>query len=202
MRPAAREKHSNRFVLAFRYGTLLTGGGHLEEKERWDSSDEKAKELSLLMFGTPEEVREMAKMPKSANTFAGVKEILEDVIGKPLNSAEGLIAVISKKSAKKILSGKAVESSFEREAHLLAAANVERLFSNAVEPWAFGLNPEKSNLGLTAIRRLYSPMLYKGRVVPVKLTVKEMKNRNEGNRLYSLKAIDAALDKNIGAQVT
>jgi hypothetical protein len=38
-------------------------------------------------------------------------------------------------------------------------------------------------------------MLYNGRIVPIKLTVKETKNRNEGNRLYSLKAIDVDIDK-------
>jgi hypothetical protein len=171
-------------------------------KEPWDSSDEKAKELKISDFGTPEEVREMAKMPKSAYSFSEVKEIFNGLIGKPLASKGGLVAFISRNSAKEILSGKAVENSFERPAHLLAAANVDRLFSNAVEPWKFGMNPEKANEGLNAIRRLYSPMLYGGRIIPVKLTVKEIKNRNAGNRIYSLKAIDIDLEKNIGAQVT
>jgi hypothetical protein len=42
-------------------------------------------------------------------------------------------------------------------------------------------------------------MLYIDRIIPVKLTVKEIKNQNEGNRLYSLKAIDVDIDKKIEA---
>jgi hypothetical protein len=169
------------------------------QKEHWSSSNEKAKELTLSMFGSPEEVREKAKMPRMANTFTEAREILNSLIGNPLESASGLIATISKNSSKEILSGKAVDNSFERKAHVLAAANVDKLFSNAVEPWIFELNPEKSNNGVKAIRRLYAPMFYNGRIVPVKLTVKEIKNRNEGNRLYSLKAIDVDIDKKIEA---
>jgi hypothetical protein len=117
------------------------------------------------------------------------KERWDSLIGNPLKSASGLTATISKNSVKEILSGKAVENSFERQAHMLAVANVDKLFSNAIEPWDFELNPEKSNEGMKAIRRLYAPMLYNDRIIPVKLTVKEIKNLNEGNRLYSLKAI-------------
>jgi hypothetical protein len=168
-------------------------------KEHWDSSDEKAKQLTIPMFGTLEEVLKKANMPRTANTFTEAKTILNGLIGNPLESASGLTATISKNSAKEILSGKAAENSFERPAHLLAAANVDKLFSNAIEPWNFELNPEKPNEGIRAIRRLYAYMLYNGRIVPVKLTVKEIKNRNEGNRLYSLKAIDVDIDKKIEA---
>jgi hypothetical protein len=43
------------------------GGGKVE-KEPWDSSDDKAKELTLLMFGTPDGVREMVKPIRTAST--------------------------------------------------------------------------------------------------------------------------------------
>ncbi|MDR1178999.1 MAG: hypothetical protein LBK44_00710 [Spirochaetales bacterium] len=173
----------------------------MEGKEHWDSSDEKAKELKISDFGTIEKVREMVKMPKPAHTFTEARNILGSLIGNPLKSAGGLTATISKNSAKEILSGKAVKNSFERQAHLLATANVEKLFFNAIEPWNFELNPEKPNDGIRTIRRLYAPMLYNGKIVPVKLTVKELKNRNEGNRLYSLRAISVDLKK-IEVQVT
>jgi hypothetical protein len=173
----------------------------VEGKEHWDSSDEKAKELKISDFGTIEKVREMVKMPKPAHTFTEARNILGSLIGNPLKSAGGLTATISKNSAKEILSGKAVKNSFERQAHLLATANVEKLFFNAIEPWNFELNPEKPNDGIRTIRRLYAPMLYNGKIVPVKLTVKELKNRNEGNRLYSLRAISVDLKK-IEVQVT
>ena len=45
----------------------------------------------------------------------------------------------SDEKAKEILSGEAIENFFERQAHLLAAANVDRLFRNAIEAWKFNL---------------------------------------------------------------
>jgi len=169
------------------------------KQQLWDSSDQKAHELDLSAFGTLEEAYNKAEMPRKAHNFSEANKILESLINKPLTNPYGLTAVISKNSAKEILSGKAVKNSFEKEAHLLASVNVDKLFSNAIEPWNFDLDPEKSNISLKAIRRIYAPMQYNGRIVIVKLTVKEMKNTNEGNRLYSLKAINVEVEKNKGA---
>jgi hypothetical protein len=159
-------------------------------KEKWDSSDEKAKELTIEMFGTPEEVREMAKPIRTARNYDDVKKILFALLDQPMESKSGLIGTISKNSIKEMLSGRAEKESFAFEAHLQAAANVDKLFSYAIEPWEFELHPEKHNENLKAIHRLYSPMEYQGRIVPVKITVKEMLNQHEGKRIYSIKAID------------
>ncbi|GMO51964.1 MAG: hypothetical protein Pg6C_17110 [Treponemataceae bacterium] len=168
------------------------------EKEPWGSSDEKAKELKLSDFGTPEEVREMAKMPVEARGYAQVRGNLLEIVGKPIRSKSGLTATITRNSIDKLLSGKSVEGSFEKQAHLNAAANIAKLFPNAIEPWEFRMNPEKSNADIKAVRRLYAPMYFNNRIVPVKITVKEMKNLKDGNRIYTLRAIDIDLDKNIG----
>ena len=181
---------------------ILYKGRNVQDKEPWDSSDEAARRLTLAMFGTPEKVRIMAEMPKQAHNFTEAKEIISRIIDRPLVNNRGFTAYISKNSAKEILSGKAVGGSFEKNAHLLAVANIEKLFSNAIEPWNFELNPDKPNEGLKTMRRLYSPMFYDGRIVPVKLSVKEMKNKNEGSRLYSLRAIDIDLNKKFEVQVT
>jgi hypothetical protein len=69
------------------------------------------------------------------------------------------------------LSGKSVEGSFEKQAHLNAEANLGRIFPNAVEPWEFGMNPDKSNADIMAVRRLYAPMYFSGRIVPVKIKI-------------------------------
>jgi hypothetical protein len=117
-------------------------------KEPWDSSDEKAKELKISDFGTPEEVREMAKMPGTAGSFAEARVILEGIADKPMTGKSGLSATISKKSIKEILSGRAVGKSANLQAHLMAAANLEKLYSNAIEKWKFEINPGKNNEGL------------------------------------------------------
>ena len=88
----------------------------------------------------------------------------------------------------KLVSSVAVHSSFAPEAHYQAAANVDKYFSNAIEPWLFGLNPNKNNEGLKARRYLFAPMEYQGRIVIIKFTVKEY-HRAE-NKLYSIEALD------------
>ncbi|MCL1993482.1 MAG: hypothetical protein FWG66_11115 [Spirochaetes bacterium] len=160
-----------------------------------EDSTEQAKELALSMFGTPEEVREMAKMERKAESYDEAREMVLGLVNKPLQSRSGLVATLSKKSVDKILSGTAVGKSFDKDAHLLAAANIDKLFSNAAEPFKFPLKPEKHNENYRAVRRLYSPMLFEKRIIPVKFTVLEMLNPKDGKRLYSLEAIDVDLDK-------
>ena len=164
-------------------------------KEAWDSSNRKAAELKIADFGTPKEVREMAKMPLSANSFAEARKILEGIVNKPLTSRSGLSATLSKKSIKEILSGESVGKSFDLKSHIKAAANLEKLYANAIEKWEFGLNPKKNNEGLKDRRYLYALMEYAGRVLPVKITVKEYKDSAKGKRIYSIEAIDVEIKK-------
>jgi len=160
-------------------------------REPWDSSTEKAKSLKISDFGTPEEVREMAKMPRTANnkeeTFAILKEIAKS---GSITSKSGLVASLSGKSIDKILSEQALHQSFNIMAHWRAVANIDKLFSNAIEPWKFELNPQKNNENLENRRYLYAPMEYRGQIHPVKFTVKEYKQKGIGKRLYSVEAIN------------
>ena len=165
--------------------------GRMRE-EPWDSS-EKAKELKISDFGTHDEVREMAIMQQIVNSFTEVRKVLEGIVDKPLTSKSGLSATISNNSIDEILSGEASKKSFDLKAHLKAAANAEKLYSNAIEKWEFTLDPNKKNASLRDRKYLYSPMEHNGRIIPVKLTVKEFKNVKDGKRLYSIEAIDVGL---------
>jgi hypothetical protein len=167
----------------------------VEKKEPWDSSTEKAKELKIEDFGTLEDVREMARMPIVANSFAEARKFLESIVDKPLTSRSGLSATLSKKSIKEILNGESVGKSADLKAHLKAAANLEKLYSNAIEKWEFEINPGKNNEGLKDRKYLYAPMEYDRRILPVKITVKEYKDTAKGKRLYSIEAIDAVIKK-------
>jgi hypothetical protein len=91
------------------------------------------------------------------------------------------------------LSGPAVADSISRDAHLLSAANPDKLFTNAIESWPFELNPDKHNENVKEVHRLYAPLEYSGKVIPAKITVKEMKSETEGKRIYSIEAIDAEI---------
>jgi hypothetical protein len=90
----------------------------------------------------------------------------------------------------KLVSSTAVHASFNPVAHYLAAANIDKFFSNAIEPWLFELNPGKNNEGLFARRYLFAPMEYRGHIVIVKITVKQYKEVE--NKLYSIEALDIA----------
>jgi len=74
-----------------------------------------------------------------------------------------------------------------------AAVNIDKLYSNAIEPLKFELNPDKDNTGLKARRYLYTPMEYKGKIVVVKVTVKEYADGDLQNKLYSIEAVDMDL---------
>jgi hypothetical protein len=147
------------------------------------------------MFGTPENVKKMVKTGTAAQTREEARNSLKNCIGKPLKSRSGIEATISKNSIEKILSGKATDKSFNPKAHFLAAANLEKLFVNALEPFKFPLNPDKRNENYQEVRRLYAPMAFEGRIIPVKFTIMVMRNEKEGKRVYSLEAIDADLVK-------
>jgi len=163
------------------------------KKEPWDSSDEKAKKLQIEDFGHINQVKIMASMERKCETYAHAREILSSLVGHPLKSHSGLQAVISKKSIKKILSSKSGDDSHDSKAHLLAAGNLDKLYTNAIEPWSFQMNPDKNNDSLASVHRLFAPMEYKEQIVVVKITVKEMKNPKDGNRIYDIKALDVFL---------
>jgi hypothetical protein len=93
----------------------------------------------------------------------------------------------------KIVSQDAVNISCDQAAHYHAVANIDKFFSNAIEPWKFELNPTKNNQGLKARRYLYAPMEYEGRIIPVKFTVKEYDDPKLSKKLYSIEAIDVEL---------
>jgi hypothetical protein len=55
--------------------------------------------------------------------------------------------------------------------------------------------PGKHNENYQEVKRMYAPMSFNDRIIPIKFTVMVMLNENEGKRIYSLEAIDAELDK-------
>ena len=160
------------------------------KREPWDSSTKKAKTLILADFGLPDEVKAEAKPLRIATTRRGAMECLKEIVLKsPFTSRSGLLARLSKRSLGKLVSHAAVVSSFCPEAHYIAAANIDKLFSNAIEPWSFELNPNKDNTGLKARRYLFAPLEYNEKITIVKITVKEYEGEDLQNKLYSIEAV-------------
>ena len=164
------------------------------KKEPWNSSSEKAKSLTIDDFGLPADVLKMAKMPRTANSRAEAVKILKQIAGDGnLTSKSGLVASLSGKSIDKIVSERTLHRSFETAAHWLAAANLDKLFSNAIEPWKFELNPKKDNINLKDRLYLFAPMEYKDLILPVKITLKKFKQEGLNNRIYSIETVNVDL---------
>jgi hypothetical protein len=162
--------------------------------EPWDTSRAKARELRLELWGTPEEAAAMAAPVRRAGSRREAETILRDIIRHGLfTSRSGLTARIPSRSIGKIVSSEAVNASFCQAAHYQAAVNIDKLFSNAIEPWQFGLNPNKENMGLKARRYLYAPMEYGVKIAVVKITVKEYLDAELQNNIYSIEALDVEL---------
>jgi hypothetical protein len=163
------------------------------KKENWDSSTEKAKTLIIDDFGSLDEVRQMAKPVRIAEDRREATKILKEIICGTLTNKNGLTATLSSDSRGKILSSKALVTSYRRKAHFLAVANLDKLFYNSIEPWKYEFNPNKNNDELKERRYLYAPLEFDHKIIPVKITVKEYKDTTLGNRLYSIEAIDVEL---------
>jgi len=172
------------------------------QKEPWDSSSEKAKTLKIEDFGTPEEVREMAKPIRYVKSRSEAENALENIISGngavkrsaiELKSKSGISAFLRRSSIGKLVSG-IQEKGIPKEALWQAAANIDKLFTHSIEPWRFELNPHKNNDGLKDRRILYAPMEYAERILPVKLTVKEFLDRSVNAKIYSIETINFGLD--------
>jgi hypothetical protein len=164
------------------------------EKEPYDSSTDKAKQLKIEDFGTPDEVKEMAKPIREAHSRQEATSILRKIAEKgPLTSKNGLIAVLPKRNIPKLVSDVAILQSTNRESHYLAVVNIDKLFANAIEPWKFELNPNKNNQDLKERRVVYAPLEYKNQIMPVKIIVKEYADQMRGTKIYTLETIDMVL---------
>lgn len=171
-------------------------GKRIKKNGKWvpiPNTTTAAKKINPSIWGTEEEVREKAKPVRHADSFAKAKDCLRNIANNsmitPLESADGLKAELSSSKIQKFLSGKAVDKSFDLKAHLEAAANADYLFKNSVE--AMEPQPDtKGERGIKAFHYTYAPMEWQGRIIPVKFTVREYEDTNTNNKLYTIEAID------------
>jgi hypothetical protein len=171
-------------------------------KELWDSSAEKVKTLMFADFGPKDVVLEMAKPIRTAHTRQEAMEALENIISDngavgrsavELLSKSGLPAFLRRSSIGKFVSG-VQGKEMPKDALWLAAANTDKLFGNAIEPWRFELSPAKNNDGLKERHILFAPMAYEGRIILIKFTVKEYLDPLVKVKLYSIEAINYDLN--------
>jgi hypothetical protein len=70
-----------------------------------------------------------------------------------------------------------------------AAANIDKLFANAITPWDFDFKLDRDNSDLKKRHVVYSPMEYEGHIIPTMIQVKGYKNTKYDSKLYSVEAI-------------
>lgn len=138
-----------------------------------------------------------ATVLREAANIAEVRLRARDYIGAKIeNIDDGLEATVSNASLNKMLSLSAVGKSISPAAHMRAVANVDQLFRHAKRLETL---PDRNNdPNILAVHRYYAPMVLDGRAVAVKMTVKELVPIDQGNRIYSVEAIEVATPARLG----
>lgn len=134
------------------------------------------------------------KMDRMALNFDETRENAKNFTGKELtNFHSGITATISGNALNKMLSSKAYEKSFDLRTHLIAVSNADKLFENAVFGWQS--DDKNGNRSTNAVHRAIAPLKINDEIYLAKLTVKAFENEVDGNRVYSVEAIELENDK-------
>lgn len=130
-----------------------------------------------------------SKPERQAATFTEAREQAKAFQGKPLtNAATGIVATVSRNNLDKMLSSSAVHKSESAADHALAVANLDALFERAITGWT--KSDRDGDANMASIRRMFTTLLIGGKPRLIKLTIKEFSQSSQGNRIYSVEAIE------------
>ncbi|MDR0249980.1 MAG: hypothetical protein LBI35_01500 [Burkholderiales bacterium] len=141
-------------------------------------------------FARERQTVERATPERSAKTIEEARNAALVFVGKAVaNDSTGFVGVVSRNTLGKMVSDSAVRKSESLESHLLAVANADKLFQNALLDRS---HPDvKGEHTIKAIHRFVAPMITpSGDVLAVKITAKETTGRNEPNPIYTIETID------------
>jgi hypothetical protein len=112
-----------------------------------------------------------------------------EFLNQPLHNREGgITATVSGETLGKMMSRSAVEDSVSSQAHLMAVANLDRLFPLALKRET---RPDREGSPtIEAIHHFEVPMLFDGDIRRVKMLVKEFSRAGQGARLYTVAAVE------------
>ena len=128
-------------------------------------------------------------LPRHAENLEEAAAAARSIAGKRLtNNLLGVDAFLSNKNIGKMVSASATRKSVDARVHALAVANVDRLFSRAITEYTH--KDRDSDKNIKQIHRMFSPFVVGDNVYVAKLTVKELVQEKEGNRLYSVEALE------------
>ena len=128
-------------------------------------------------------------LPRHAENLEEAAAAARSIAGKRLtNDLLGVDAFLSNKNIGKMVSASATRKSVDARVHAIAVANVDRLFSRAITEYTHKDRDNDKNI--KQIHRVFSPFVVGDNVFVAKLTVKELVQEKEGNRLYSVEALE------------
>ena len=128
-------------------------------------------------------------LPRHAENLEEAAAAARSIAGKRLtNDLLGMDAFLSNKNIGKMVSASATRKSVDARVHAIAVANVDRLFSRAITEYTHKDRDNDKNI--KQIHRVFSPFVVGDNVFVAKLTVKELVQEKEGNRLYSVEALE------------
>jgi len=131
----------------------------------------------------------LTRVPRHARGSDQAKAAAKAFIGKPLTNAEtGIQAVVSNGSLNKMLHESSWKNSTSRQTHSHAIANADTLFAFAIH--RLSRPDRKGSLSIKTIHHFDAPMPFEGRVLMVKMLVKEMADKALNNPLYTLAVVE------------
>lgn len=135
-----------------------------------------------------------AKVDRTAINFNETKENAQSFTGKELtNFHSGIKATVSRNALDKMLSEKAYEKSVDLKTHLIAVSNADKLFENSVFGWK--ADHKNNDRNADSVHRAIAPINIDDKIYLAKLTIKEFTNEVDGNRVYSVEAIELENEK-------
>jgi hypothetical protein len=139
-------------------------------------------------FGDWEQVARFT-LPSHAESLEEAAAAARSMVGKRLtNDVLRIEAVLSNKNVGKMVSESATRKSVDARVHALAVANVDHLFSRAIAEYTH--KDRNNDKNIKQIHRMFAPFVVGNEVFVAKLTVKELAQEKEGNRLYSVEALE------------
>ena len=127
--------------------------------------------------------------PRQANSLDEAVKEAQTFVGHDItNHTLGITAILSKRNIGKMTSAKATTKSVNAKVHAAAVANIDRLFKTAIAEYTHKDRANDPNI--QKIHRMFSPFTMDHEVFVAKLTVKELAKTQEGNRIYSVEAVE------------
>jgi hypothetical protein len=149
----------------------------------------------------PEALKANAVVPRDAGTLSEAEAIVRNsetgFLNKPLtNRIFDITAAVSGKSLDEMTGEKPAKRAVSPRLQAKAAANADILFERAVIHAAHPDTHKRE--GVVQVHRFGALLEDGGEYVPVKLTVIEYEDKQTGNRLYAIEAVDVEKMKSAG----